>query len=67
MLILSRREGQSIVIGSATVRILSLTRGRVKLGIDAPVDVVIARTELVDDDKRMETIQSITQNLEVKR
>ncbi|MDX1295855.1 MAG: carbon storage regulator CsrA [Sulfurimonadaceae bacterium] len=49
MLILSRKEGESIVIGdNITVKIVSAEKGIVKIGIDAPRDVTILRSELVE-------------------
>ena len=49
MLILSRKEDESIVIGdNITVKIVSVEKGLVKLGIDAPSDVTILRSELLD-------------------
>jgi carbon storage regulator len=48
MLILSRKEGESIVIGeNITVKIVSAEKGVVKLGIEAPSEVSILRSELV--------------------
>ena len=47
MLVLSRRKGEGLVIGDRIyVSIKELSRGRVKLGIDAPLEVRIARGEL---------------------
>jgi carbon storage regulator len=49
MLILSRKEGESIVIGdNITVKIVSAEKGVVKIGIDAPKEVTILRSELVE-------------------
>jgi carbon storage regulator len=49
MLILSRKEGESIVIGeNITLKIVSAEKGIVKLGIEAPSDVTILRSELLD-------------------
>lgn len=48
MLILSRKADESIVIGdNITIKIVSIEKGVVKLGIDAPSDVSILRSELV--------------------
>lgn len=53
MLILGRREGERIRIGDdVTITILSLHRGKVRIGIDAPEEVDVVRTELLDDDGR---------------
>jgi carbon storage regulator len=49
MLILMPQEGQVIILGNTiTIRVLHIENGRVKLGIDAPPDVVIVREELLD-------------------
>lgn len=47
MLILTRRFGESIVIGDGiTVTIISARDGQIRLGIDAPADVAVDRSEL---------------------
>lgn len=48
MLVLSRNVGEAIRIGD-TIRILivDVDRGTVKVGVEAPRDVVILREELV--------------------
>ena len=47
MLVLSRKQDTSVVIGSGIeVKVLSICRGSVKLGIDAPPEVPIRRNEL---------------------
>ena len=52
MLVLTRKQEASVVIGSdIEVKVLSIRRGTVKLGIDAPPDVPIRRNELCFDDK----------------
>jgi carbon storage regulator len=49
MLILSRKEGESIVIGdNITVKIVSAEKGVVKIGIEAPKEITILRSELVE-------------------
>jgi carbon storage regulator len=49
MLVLSRKAGESIHIdGRIKVKILKLKGNQVKIGIDAPSDVDIARNELCD-------------------
>lgn len=50
MLVLSRRENESVIIdGEITVRVLGINGSRVRLGIDAPASVNIQRNELVVD------------------
>ena len=47
MLVLSRKYGEAIVIGeSVVVTVLDVQGGRVKLGVVAPGDVPILRTEV---------------------
>lgn len=47
MLVLSRRAGEEIAIdGVVTIRVLSIERGVVRLGIEAPRGVAIYRREL---------------------
>ena len=52
MLVLARKLDESIVIGdNITVKIISIDKGVVKLGIDAPKDISIVRNELLEDVK----------------
>lgn len=47
MLILQRKEGESLLIGEEVeVTVLSVEAGRVRLAIQAPRDVTILRSEL---------------------
>ncbi len=49
MLVLTRKIEESIIIdGIITVKILGVERDRVSLGIDAPDDVKILRSELLE-------------------
>ncbi|MDD2829192.1 MAG: carbon storage regulator CsrA [Sulfuricurvum sp.] len=48
MLILSRKLDESILIGdSITVKIVAIDKGVVKLGIEAPHDIRVLRSELI--------------------
>jgi len=52
MLVLSRKLDESIVIGDdIVVKIIGVERGMVKLGIEAPSDISILRSELLEDVK----------------
>jgi len=52
MLVLARKLDESIVIGDdISVKIISIDKGVVKIGIDAPSDVAILRSELIEDVK----------------
>lgn len=62
MLILSRKVDESILIGdSITLKVISIDKGSVKLGIDAPVDIRVLRSELIraveDSNKAASTQQ----------
>lgn len=50
MLVLSRKEGEKIVIdGNITITIVRIQGSKVTLGFEAPADVKILRGELVID------------------
>lgn len=52
MLVLARKLDESIVIAdNITVKVISIDKGVVKLGIDAPSDIAIVRNELIEDVK----------------
>lgn len=52
MLVLARKLDESIVLGDdITIKVISIDKGVVKLGIDAPRDVSIIRSELLEDVK----------------
>lgn len=47
MLVLTRREDEALYIGdSVRIRILEISEGSVRIGIEAPQDVIILREEL---------------------
>ncbi len=50
MLVLTRKADDSIVIGdNITIKVVSVEGGVVKLGIDAPKDISIIRSELLKE------------------
>ena len=52
MLILSRKEEESVQIGEdIEIKIIQTSRGFVKIGIEAPKSLLILRKELLDDVK----------------
>src|SRR5579864_6440437 len=54
MLVLRRKAGEAIVLnGSITIHVLAVEGERVKLGISAPPEVVIVRSELLDNQGAM--------------
>lgn len=53
MLVLQRHPGESIRIGpDVEVRILSVSRSQVKIGVTAPREVEICRSELEEANRR---------------
>ncbi|WP_236207866.1 carbon storage regulator CsrA [Pseudomonas tohonis] len=53
MLILTRRLGESILIGeNITITVVSTKGNQVKLAIDAPRDVVVNREEVAERIRR---------------
>ena len=50
MLVLTRKIDESIVIGeNIVVKVIALENGVVKLGIDAPKEISIMRSELLEE------------------
>ena len=54
MLVLSRKLHESIMIGDVEVKVLSWSDNRVRLGIIAPADVNIRRSEVPPLDEKKE-------------
>jgi len=52
MLVLARKLNESIVVGdNITIKVISIDKGVVKLGIEAPKEISIVRNELLEDVK----------------
>ena len=52
MLVLARKLDESIILGDdITIKVISVDKGVVKLGIDAPKEISIIRSELLEDVK----------------
>lgn len=54
MLVLSRKAGEKIQVGEVVIRVLRLTGGNVRIGIEAPTGMQILRGELIDAEKDSE-------------
>lgn len=53
MLVLSRKQGESIVIGDCvTITVAELRGDKVRIGIDAPKSVSVHRREVYDEIQR---------------
>jgi carbon storage regulator CsrA len=50
MLVISRNETEEVTIGPITVRVVRAANGRARLGITAPIDIAIRRTELPENE-----------------
>jgi len=58
VLVLSRKQNQSLVIGdNIVITILSIDRDQIRLGIEAPRDITIMRQELYTAVKEQEVIE----------
>ena len=64
MLILTRRTGESIMIGdSVEVKVLGIRSGQVKIGVEAPKDMAVHREEIFNRIREEEgQIQSLRCN-----
>ena len=52
MLILTRKIGEGVVLNeNITIRVIEISKGVVKLGFDAPKDMLILREELEKEIK----------------
>jgi carbon storage regulator len=52
MLILTRKEGETITIGeNIQIKVLAVQGGKVRLGIDAPREVSVNREEVLNKGK----------------
>lgn len=57
MLVLSRKLGEKILIGKdVTITVVDIDRGKVRLGVEAPRDVTIFRSELVQEKRHAEDL-----------
>jgi len=66
MLVLARKLDESIVIGdNIVIKVISIDKGVVKFGIDAPRDVSIMRSELLEDVK--ESNLAASKNVDTKK
>jgi len=54
MLVLSRKQGERIVVPEyqLTVTVLDISRSRVRVGISAPPNISVHRAEIVERERR---------------
>jgi carbon storage regulator len=67
MLVLTRRPGESIVVGqNIIITVIEIKGGQVRIGIDAPREVQVHREE-VYEQVRQENIAAIASSEEAKK
>jgi carbon storage regulator len=67
MLVLSRKDGEEIAIGdNVKIKVLSSGRGRVRIGIEAPRNVAVSRTELPPKFDRRQRVDFVVSNSDVE-
>ncbi len=66
MLVLTRREGESLRIGtSVRVTVVALAAGQVRIGVEAPDDIMVYREEVIRrlEAENREAAQSVVSAL----
>jgi carbon storage regulator len=59
MLVLSRRDGEQILVGdNVVIKVLAISHGRVRVGIEAPRDVQVRRSELLSSDRFISPVRN---------
>ena len=67
MLVLTRRPGESIVVGeNIVVTVIEIKGGQVRIGIDAPRDVDVYREEIYEQVKQ-ENLSAIANVDEIRK
>jgi carbon storage regulator len=67
MLVLTRRPGESIVVGQdIVVTVIEIKGGQVRIGIDAPRDIDVYREEIYEQ-VRQENIAAVANADEIRR
>ena len=53
MLVLSRKKGEAIIIANGIrVSVVSISHGRVRLAIDAPIEITVDREEIYESKRK---------------
>lgn len=67
MLVLSRRIGETIIIGDTIeVKVVGLDGGRIKLGVTADPNISVYRKEVYDSMKQDSTVCSLAKEVREK-
>ena len=67
MLVLSRKESQSIKIGNVVIVVNQIRGNQVKLGIEAPQEVKILRSEMAPISKASDWLEPPADELNTER
>ena len=66
MLILTRRVGETLVVGDdVTVTVLGVRGNQVRLGVNAPKDVAVHREEIYQRIQNEKDAENLTENSEI--
>jgi carbon storage regulator len=66
MLVLSRKPGESVIIDDRiVVTVVQIGGGRIRLGIEAPREVPILRSEVYEADRRKEQALRDAQQVQI--
>ncbi|WP_458699719.1 carbon storage regulator CsrA [Sulfurospirillum sp. 1307] len=66
MLILSRKVGEAVVLDEkVTIRIIDISKGVVRIGFDAPEDMLILREELEEEVKKL-NLEATSKNQDIE-
>lgn len=64
MLILTRKKGESIIIsGNIEIQIMNIEDGKVKIGIEAPKEVSVFRSEVLETIKNENKNAVVEENI----
>ena len=65
MLILTRRVGESLMIGDdVTITVLAVKGNQIRIGVNAPRDVAVHRQEIVERDAATHVAKSGSKSME---
>ena len=57
MLVLARKENETIAVGTSIVRILEIRGTLVRIGIEADPDIQILRGDLIEDAQPLDLVE----------
>ena len=57
MLVLARKENETIAVGTSIIRVLEIRGNLVRIGIEADPDIQILRGELMPDTEPLDLVE----------